>query len=465
MSRLVVVSNRVALPGKRGAKAGGLAVGLRDAVRQYGGLWFGWSGEITDNPSTVPSIVSEKQMQFATLDLTEQEFEAYYNQFANSTLWPLFHYRLGLVEFSRTSYQGYLAVNAKFADALAPLLRPDDVVWIHDYHLLTLAWELRRRGVTNRLGFFLHIPLPGPDILTVLPGHAMLMRGLASNDLIGFQSDRDLKGFQDYILAEAGGRKVNGQELEAFGRRFKAGVFPIGIDVNEFVALAEKSARDEERVMLKQSLGARKLVIGVDRLDYSKGIPNRFEAFEEMLKRFPEHRGSVTLVQIASPSREDVTRYRSLRREIDGLVGRVNGSHAEVHWTPIRYLYKTYPRAKLAGFYRISSVGLVTPLRDGMNLVAMEYVAAQPPDDPGVLVLSRFAGAARLLTGALIVNPYDVDQCAETLDRALKMPPDERQGRWREMMDCIRTHDAKNWRNSFLRDLAPPAPLARAAAL
>ncbi|NJM92876.1 MAG: trehalose-6-phosphate synthase [Rhodospirillaceae bacterium] len=462
MSRLVVVSNRVILPAERIQRAGGLAVAIREALGRSGGLWFGWSGELSETPAPTTQTATKGKMEFAVFDLTPSEFDGFYNQFANSTLWPLFHYRIGLVKFSRAAFQTYLAVNGRFAEMLIPHLKRDDTIWIHDYQLLALAGELRKRGVTNKIGFFLHIPLPGVDTLAVLPGLNTLMRGLAAADVIGFQTERDLQSFKDYVRQEAGGIIGPNGTITCFDRTIEAGAFPIGIDARSFATLAEKAVGKPEYLQLKGGLGSRKLMIAIDRLDYSKGIPNRFEACEEMLRTHPEHRGAFELVQIASPSRTDVATYRDLRREIDRLSGRINSAFSEVHWAPIRYLARTYPRQSLAGFCRMAQVGVVTPLRDGMNMVAKEYIAAQDPNDPGVLVLSRFAGAAAELGTALIVNPFDVDQCADAMHRALVMPLDERQARWRTAMDTIARNDVKAWWTSFTTRLR--AAPARAAA-
>jgi len=462
VSRLVVVSNRVVLPSERMQRAGGLAVAIREALGRSGGLWFGWSGEIVETPAPTAQTARKGKVDFAVFDLTPAEFDGFYNQFANSTLWPLFHYRLGLVKFSRAAFQTYLAVNGRFAEMLIPQLKADDTIWIHDYQLLPLAGELRKRGVTNKIGFFLHIPLPGVDTLAVLPGLGTLMRGLAAADVIGFQTERDLQSFKDYVRQEAGGTIGPNGSVACFDRRIEVGAFPIGIDARAFAALAEKAISKPECRQLKEGLGTRKLMISIDRLDYSKGIPGRFEACEEMLRAHPEHRGEFELLQIASPSRSDVPSYRELRRELDRLSGRINGRFSEVHWAPIRYITRTYPRQALAGFCRMAQVGVVTPLRDGMNMVAKEYIAAQDPADPGVLVLSRFAGAAAELGSSIIVNPFDVDQCAEAMHRALVMPLDERQARWRTAMETITRNDVKAWWSSFTNCLR--ASPARAAA-
>lgn len=458
LARLVVVSNRVAMPRERLSRAGGLAVALREALQAQGGLWFGWSGEVSEQAAAEPRHARQGRVDYAVLDLTPDEHRQFYLEFANATLWPLCHYRLGLINFNRASWEGYLAVNARFADAMVSLLKPDDVIWVHDYHFIPLAAELRRRGVQNRIGFFLHIPFPAPEVLAALPGHERLVRDLCAYDLVGFQTLGDVRSLSEYILHEAGGT-VSGDldgadgRITAYGRSLRVGAFPIGIDTEDFVHMAATGASSTETQRLSESLVGRNLVIGVDRLDYSKGIPQRFEAFHHLLGSKPEHRGKVTFMQIAPISRGEVAQYRKLRNELDGLTGRINGKFAEFDWVPVRYLNKAFTRETLAGFYRHARVGFVTPLRDGMNLVAKEYVASQDPGDPGVLVLSRFAGAAREMQGALIVNPYDTEALAEALDRALTMPQDERRSRWEAMMAVLRANTITHWRENFLARL------------
>jgi trehalose 6-phosphate synthase len=457
----VIVSNRVSLPRERAQRAGGLAVALRDALNRRGGLWFGWSGEVAESPDSTPAIVSAGRVRFATLDLSPAEHQAYYTGYANSTLWPLCHYRLGLIEFKRADYEGYLAVNERFAVALAPLLQPDDIIWVHDYHLFPLATALRRVGVRNRIGFFLHIPFPAPEVLSVLPRYRSLLANLADYDLVGFQTRSDLRAFLSGIADEADGHIAEDGRFSAFGRRSRGGVFPIGIETDEFAEIARVAAGSPETTRLKESLIGRELVIGVDRLDYSKGLAARFDAFQQLLVQYPEHCRKVTLLQIAPLSRDDVAQYRTLRRQLESAAGRINGEFAHFDWVPVRYLNKSFPRKTLAGFYRAAHIGLVTPFRDGMNLVAKEYVAAQDPDDPGVLVLSRFAGAARELNGALIVNPFDTDQVAEALHLGLNMPLDERKARWQGMMQALRANTLSHWRDRFLEALQAVAPEAQ----
>ncbi len=455
-----MLSNRVATTRK--AAAGGLAVALRDALRQDGGIWLGWSGRTTPTVTAEPHRADADGFELATLDLTPADYADYYLGFSNRTLWPVFHYRIDLAVYSRSAYRGYQAVNRRFARAAAGLLRPGDLIWVHDYHLIGVAQEMRRMGVDNRIGFFLHIPFPAPGVLTTLPPHADIVRALLAYDLIGFQAPSDLRALADYVQVEAGGHADPDGTVAAFGRTARAAVFPIGIDADGFAALAG----DAEAAVISARLlksGNGHFMIGVDRLDYTKALVERFTAFECLLTAYPEHRGRVTLLQIAPPSRGDVPEYAALRTQLEAASGHINGRFAEFDWMPVRYLNRPFARRALAALYRGARVGLVTPFRDGMNLVAKEYVAAQDPHDPGVLVLSRFAGAAEQLDGALIVNPYDGEGVADAMQVALKMPIDERQARYRAMMAILRDHDLAAWRKTYLAALAAvPEPRPRA---
>jgi trehalose 6-phosphate synthase len=458
VSRLVIASNRVTKVQQGGAQAGGLAVGLLGALEEMGGVWFGWSGNVTENPDDEPQISTRGGIGYAILDLSPADYDEYYNGFSNAMLWPLFHYRQDLMEFHLSYYQGYRRANARFAKALKKVLEPDDLVWVHDYHMIPLAEELRRLGVRNRIGFFLHTPFPSHQVMVVLPQHREIVTAMSAYDVVGFQSSIDLRTFSHYIRFETSGVFLDDRCLiRAFRRTFYADKFPIGIDTENVEAMA-KSPDNAVRVdRLVRSLRGRKLIIGVDRLDYSKGIVQRLHAFELLLARNPDWHNKVVFLQIAPPTREDVAHYGEIRHLLETEAGRINGEYAEFDWVPIRYLNRGFTRETLSGFFRQACIGLVTPLRDGMNLVAKEYVATQNPDDPGVLVLSRFAGAAEQLTNALIVNPYDEEQVAATLGRALEMTLKERQGRWRATMDVIRRQDIVAWRKNFLSvlDRAP----------
>jgi trehalose 6-phosphate synthase len=454
LARLVIASNRLILPSAADARAGGLAVAMREALRERGGIWFGWSGETEEHPAETPRITTRGRVTYAAVDLTPEEHRLYYLGHANGTLWPLFHFRLGLMEYRRDAARVYLEVNRRFAKMLAALIHPDDLVWVHDYHLIPLCQELRRLGVANRIGFFLHTPFPPSEVLIALPRHEALVEALCAYDLVGFQTEDGVRAFVGCVTELGGGIDLGNGEVTAFGRHARAAAFPVGIDTAGFAAQAEHASDSPETRRLDESLGGRMLIFGVDRLDYSKGIPQRFEAIDALLSDWPEHRAKFSYLQITPYSRGEVAQYRALRRQIEQLAGEINGRYAEFDWTPIRYVNRSFSRQTLAGFHRRARVGLVTPLRDGMNLVAKEFVAAQNPADPGVLVLSRFAGAAHELRAALLVNPIDADEMAAALRRGLDMGRDERSERWRSMMEVLTRNTVSTWSSGFLAALA-----------
>ncbi|WP_333586825.1 alpha,alpha-trehalose-phosphate synthase (UDP-forming) [Phenylobacterium sp.] len=457
MGRLIVVSNRVSPPRDAGGGSqGGLAMALAAALREHSGVWFGWSGRTTEAYTGQVGVQRVGGVTVATLDLEDQDVQEYYNGYANKTLWPLFHHRIDLTAYERAYGEGYARVNARFAETVLPLIEPGDFVWVHDYHLIPLAQELRRRGVTNRIGFFLHIPWPARHMLTTLPRHAQLVEALFDYDLAGFQSEDSLEAFCDYVRHETPDGRVDGGRLSAFGRNLDVGAFPIGMDVAEFTAALEGATAREELERMQASLVGRQMIIGVDRLDYSKGLEERFLAYEQFLIDNPDQQEKVFLLQIATPSREDVEAYQEIRGRLDGVSGRINGAFATVDWVPIRYVNRSYRRDQLAGIYRAAKVGLVTPLRDGMNLVAKEYVAAQDPADPGVLILSRFAGAAEQMGEALIVNPFSREDVSDAIARGLAMPLNERRRRWEVLMEGLKATDVSAWRDRFVSALMAP---------
>jgi trehalose 6-phosphate synthase len=453
LSRLVVVSNRVTPITEGEPTAGGLAAGVLDALKQKGGIWFGWSGEITDDAASVEHTErSVGPITLFTIDLCRRDYDAFYRGFANGTLWPTLHYQVGHAHFDWAEFAGYRRVNELFARALATLVQPDDLIWAHDYHLLCLAEAVRAAGLRNRIGLFLHTPFPAPAVFMTDPAHAELIRAMCHFDLLGFQTEEDRTAFTDYVLREAGGTMDKGR-LVAFGHTVKCGVYPIGVHVQEVRDQAAAPSNRRYASRLRNSLHGRPLILSVDRLDYSKGLRQRFIAFERFLEHHPHHHGQVVFMQIAPPSRSDIHVYREIRRELEAEAGRINGRFAEVDWMPLRYLNRGFARNALMPLYAEAQVGLVTPLRDGMNLVAKEYVAAQDPENPGVLVLSLFAGAARELDAALIVNPYDTAGVAAALDRGLAMDRDERRERHTAMLQVMRRNSLDAWRDRFETDL------------
>ncbi|MEO8313654.1 MAG: trehalose-6-phosphate synthase [Pseudomonadota bacterium] len=455
MSRLVAVSNRISLP-RRGAPPGGLAVGLTAAMRAHGGLWFGWSGEIVESPTLQAEVSRRDGVTYATIDFSAAEHEEHYLGFCNGVLWPIFHYFPDNFRHRERLYESYIEVNQRFAAALLPLLRPDDVIWVHDFHLMPLAQHLRAAGATQPVGLFLHIPFPHVELLRVLPVYGELMGAMLDFDLIGFQTASDLEAFRAAVVHLWGeSALVSADEICVGTRRVRAGVFPIGVDVDAIQAEAKRAQSSDACRRMAAGLLGRKLMIGVDRLDYSKGLVERFRAYERFLETHPENLGRVTFLQIAPLSRPDLHAYASIRSELEQTTGRTNGRFADTDWTPIRYLNRNFPHDVLMAFMRIAPVGIVTPLRDGMNLVAKEFVAVQDPDDPGVLILSTLAGAARELTDALLVNPYDTRALAHAIQQAFNMPLQERRARHARMLQTLRDSDLTAWYSRFLAELSP----------
>ncbi|MCR9179753.1 MAG: trehalose-6-phosphate synthase [Erythrobacteraceae bacterium] len=464
MERLVVISNRVAVPKARGVAGaqGGLSGALNAALKDHGGIWFGWSGQESEDAEGNIHLQRSDGVTTATIDLSARDIEEYYNGYANSTLWPLFHYRLDLTRYERETGKGYERVNERFADCVSPLIEPDDLIWVHDYHLLPLGERLRARGVANRIGFFLHIPWPPTRLFVSLPFHERLVRTMLEYDLIGFQTDEWRESFLHYCRKELGAEVEEATGTIRFeGRTAIARAYPIGIDWDHFQAQgATEEARHAEQRLLS-STRYRTAMIGVDRLDYSKGLPERIDGIGRFFDQHPDRVRDLVFIQIAPPSREDVESYQDIRMTLEQKAGQINGARSEVDLVPIRYVNRGYSHAELYGFFRAAKIGLVTPLRDGMNLVAKEYVAAQDRDDPGVLILSRFAGAAQQLavddTGAVLVNPYSPDDISHAIRVALDMPLAERRARYETMIGTIRDDNVQTWTRRFCDDLAATA--------
>jgi trehalose 6-phosphate synthase len=451
LARLFLISNRVAIP-KAGGNPGGLEVALKATLRKHPCVWLGWSGDVNAHPQT--RTITQGKNSFVITDLKPEDFDEYYNGFANRVLWPIFHYRLDLAEFSRRDLSGYLRVNEHFADELAKLLRPDDIVWVHDYHLIPLAKALRARGFANRIGFFLHIPLPPPEILTAMPNHETLIPSLGDYDLVGFQTDGDAANFARYLAKELGTPSHISLRLGTGDRAMRIGTFPVGIETRDFTRLARRAVKTEFVEQVAASVPGT-LMIGVDRLDYSKGITARLDAYERFLAAHPEWHGKITYLQITPKSRSQIKEYAEMEAAVNSAAGRINGNYSRANWSPVRYVNRAYSRTALAGMFRAARVGLVTPMRDGMNLVAKEYVAAQDAEDPGVLILSRFAGAADEFRAALLVNPYDPDAVAAAIARAVAMPKDERKKRHAELYAALLRSDISKWGDKFLKALGP----------
>ena len=425
--RLILVSNRVSVPGSP-IRAGGLEVVLAPIVNKVPTVWFGWSGNISDENNI--QTITKNNSNYVTMDLSQTEYEEYYNGFANQVIWPLFHYRNDLTEFKRHELQSYYRVNVKFADELLKIINNDDIIWVHDYHLIPLAHILRQRGIKNKIGYFHHIPFPVAEVVEMMPAHKEVITCLLEYDLIGFQTGTDATNFRRYL------------DMIHMLCDSVIGVFPVSIDVNmKFNGKSLLNTYD------------RKVIIGVDRLDYTKGLLRRMKAFELFYETNKDWHDKVTYIQIAPPSRTHITEYKNLSRNLSHLVGEINSKHGDISGNVVRYTHKSYSRSNLIKIYREAHVGLVTPLRDGMNLVAKEYVVAQRSIDPGVLVLSKFAGAAFELKGSVMVNPYDIDAVAAAIKQALEMPLEERLNRHEQNMSAILNNCGDMWAEKFLKEL------------
>ena len=462
MSKLVIVSNRLPPPPEGSARSrtqevGGLASALLSALDTAGGgLWLGWSGRTSQSAHAPPASWEYRNNRIIGFDLTEHEVESYYNGFCNRALWPLLHSFQGRIRLTRAEERAYAQVNARLAQAFAPHIGRDDTLWVHDYHFFLLGRELRKLGHTGKIGFFLHVPFPPHSTWQILPSPEEFLDAMLDYDLVGFHTPTYRDNYL-YAAQHLIGASWDGEFLAARGRRQRAGAFPIGIDPARFKHGGSASSFVDRllgRWRGRAERDGRRLIIGVDRLDYTKGIPERILSFDALLRSHPRWRGRVTLFQICAPSRSRVPEYIEQKRALETLVGRVNGEFAEHDWLPIRYVYRSYPQEQISHFYREARVGLVTPLRDGMNLVAKEFIAAQDPADPGVLVLSRFAGASEELRDAILVNPYHPEDVADGIHEGLTMPLAERVERHQKLAACVERRTAEWWFKAFLEGLA-----------
>jgi trehalose 6-phosphate synthase/phosphatase len=460
MPRVLIVANRLPVtvhPGETGVEvqksSGGLATGLLRPHEQSGGLWIGWPGTNDDEISEEQRSELNRQLadlRLVSVPLTATQVARYYEGFSNGVLWPLFHYLLDQVPLDVRDWEPYVEVNQKFADVVAQHYEKGDLIWVHDYQLLLVPELLRQRLPDARIGFFLHIPFPAEELFRTLPERERVLRGLLGADLVGFHTPAYLRHFAA-SLTQVLGLTVNIDRVQLSDREVRLGVFPMGVDAATFSSLAESPEIQAEAKALKED-GALKLLVGVDRLDYTKGIPRRLLAYERLLQRHPELRERVRLVQVAVPSRTKVEAYQDFRAVVDGLVGRINGEFGTPRWVPVHYIYRGLSEPELVALYRAADVMLVTPLRDGMNLVAKEFVASRTDGD-GVLVLSEFAGASWELPEAIQVNPYDVEGIGESYYRALIMDEEERRSRLAPLRDRVATYDVHYWAATFLQQL------------
>ena len=461
--RIVIVSNRLPVAIAREDEvwgiqpaAGGLVTALAPLVKRHHGLWIGWPGSGPEAPldSLLEEHSRQQEYDLVAVPLTEEQVEQYYRGFSNQAIWPLFHDLLGHCRFDSENWTAYVEVNRRFAEVIAAEISEDSFVWIHDYQLLLVGHFLRDMGINNHLNFFLHIPFPAPDMFRRLPWRQQLLLGLMEFDHIGFQTANDHRNYVQCVrslLPEASIKGYRRQSVTTFNdRHVKAGYYPISIDFAEFSGAAQSKEVADEAWYLHENYPGRTLVLGLDRLDYTKGIPERVVAFERMLEKYPDTQEKVTLVQVVVPSRVDVPQYQALKQELDELAGRINSRYSRHGWTPIHYMYRHLDRTQLLAHYRACEIALVTPLRDGMNLVAKEYCAASV-DNHGVLILSEFAGAApQLAKGALMVNPYDIEGTADAIYAAYIMKPEERRRLMRTLRAEVRRNDVQKWIRWFL---------------
>jgi len=457
MSRLLIVSNRlpITLSQKEGRlevarSAGGLATGLAGPHERGDGLWIGWPGDTGDLSAAKRADVAARlaEMRAVPVWLGADEAKRFYEGFCNSVLWPVFHYLLDQLPIHMQGWASYERANRRFADVVAEHHRPGDIVWVHDYQLMLVPQYLRERVPDARIGYFLHIPFPSSEVFRTLPFREKILEGLLGADLIGFHTPSYLRHFASTLLRVLG-ISPEGDRVRVGAREVRLDAFPMGIDAERFSTLADQPGVVAEAESLRAGADGCAVILGVDRLDYTKGITRRLLSFEELIKRYPQLRERVRLIQVAVPSRTDVQAYKGFRRELEGLVGRLNGALGTPRWVPINYVYRNVSDEELVALYRAADVMVVTPVRDGMNLVAKEFVAARPDED-GVLVLSEFAGAAAELREALLVNPFAIDQTAETYARALALPQEERRARMRSLRRRVFSFDVDWWARSYL---------------
>ena len=479
MNRLIVVSNRLPFALDSTGEdlwtvtpaVGGLVSAIEPVLRERGGTWIGWPGIAGEIPKE-PLVEATRYAGYKVVpvSLSETERDEFYYGYSNEVIWPLFHDLQNFCNFEPAFWQAYKQVNMRYADAIAQSAQPDDFIWVHDYHLMYVAQALREQSVDRKLSaltFFLHIPFPPYDIFAKLPQQQRLLRALLQFDLLGFQTRRDLRNFLQCVRRVIFDAKVvSRRELQLIRfekREIRVGHFPIGIDFDSFEHGAKSETVEQRAQRLRVTFPGCQLILGSDRLDYSKGIPERLRAFRTALERHPELRGRVILIQVVVPSRVEIPRYHEFKERIDRLVGDINGRFSTSTWLPVQYHFRSLDRDDLLAHYRACDIGFVTPLKDGMNLVAKEYCACRIEEN-GVLILSQFAGAAeQLKRDAVLVNPYDVEQMADTILTAFRMSDAERSARMKRMRRVVSHEDVFLWVDSFLKAGASLLPRSTSA--
>ncbi|MCK4236813.1 MAG: trehalose-6-phosphate synthase [Candidatus Krumholzibacteria bacterium] len=463
IKRLVIISNRLPFTlKKRGKKwnikpgSGGLVTALAPVLKNRDGLWIGWPGTSGIEDISEPLEIASRDVGYSMKPvlLSREEVQQYYIGLSNEVIWPLFHDLQSYCNFEPSYWETYKAVNKKFARVTADNTGPDDFIWVHDYHLMNVAQELRRLQVKSKVGFYLHIPFPPLDIFLKFPWRSEILSALLEFDLIGLQTLRDRRNFIQCLRAFNEGMSVQGKgqvlNVTLDGRDVRVGSFPISIDYKELAEMAKSKAVADKAWYIHEDLPMGQIILGIDRLDYTKGIRYRLKAFGKALELHPDMRGRVTLVQVVVPSRRKIPMYRDIKVKIERLVSEINGRFTRSGWVPIHYIYRSLTRTELLAYYRTAEIALVTPLKDGMNLVSKEYCAASIEEN-GVLILSEFAGAAaQLHKSAVMVNPYNIDGVSEAIYRAYTMKEEERKTKMKKLRQSIRRQDVYWWVNSYL---------------
>jgi len=468
MARVLIVSNRLpvtvsVVEGRPEVtpSTGGLATGLMGPHERSKGLWFGWPGDLSQLTESDRATVHAQMADLRTvpIEISSAEFDGYYTGMANGVLWPLFHYLIDRIPYQQQEWESYRAVNQRFAEAVAKQYREGDLIWVQDYQLMLLPSMLRASLPKARIGFFLHIPFPASEVFRLLPWREEVLRGLLGADVIGFHTFSYVRQFINSLIHTLG-LMPRADRLDYEGRQIKLGVYPMGVDAGAFDANGRDPEVQDAAARLRAELGDTKMLLGIDRLDYTKGIPRRLLAGERLLELKPELQGKLRFVQVAVPSRAEVPQYETFTAEVQQLVGRINGRFSTPSSVPIHFLHQSFAQRELVAFYLATDVMLVTPLRDGMNLVAKEFVASRVDDD-GVLLLSEFAGAASEMGEAVMVNPYDVETTARRIGEALEMPSAARRLRMKALRERVLTHDVHRWADEFVRDLEAPRAARR----
>ena len=459
MGKTIIVSNRLPIRIEKIAgeifykpSEGGLATGLSSIYKEGDNLWLGWPGmELTDTREIKEVENNLQEENMVPIFLTSEEVEDFYEGFSNATLWPTFHYFSQFAIYEKTLFDAYEKVNSKYCDVVVSVAQPDDTIWIHDYQLLLLPKMVRDVFPDISIGFFQHIPFPSYEVFRVLPWRREILLGMLGADLIGFHTYDDMRHFLSSVNRLAGIPSSRGI-INTGSRNIEVDSFPMGIDFQRFQKAATSAETIEKEVKYRTSLGKQKLILSIDRLDYSKGIPERLRAFDQLLDTYPEFLENVSLIMVVVPSRDNVGEYKRLKEEIDLLVGKINGKHGRIDWTPIHYFYRSFGLPSLSALYRMASVALVTPKRDGMNLICKEYIASRL-DQKGVLVLSEMAGASKELSEAILINPIDINQLTDALYKALTMPPEEQTAHISVMQKSLERYNIHHWVKMFMERL------------